>query len=154
MQKFWVTIASGFGLGFLKPGPGTWGSLGALALFMVLRDVVGWGFVMLALTCLFLLFLGTLSIQKSTPFFKKDDGRIVIDEWVGMGIAFLGASPAGWQLLLSFILFRAFDIIKPFGVRYFDRQNWSGWDVMLDDVVAGLYALAVMLVLNWGLIYV
>jgi len=106
--------------------------------------------MIIALTLVFL-FVGTFALigyEKKTR--SHDSSEVVIDEWVGMGISLWIADPNKWfHVLLAFILFRVFDIWKPPGVRYFDRHYLGGWGVMLDDVVAGIYAAICLGILQW-----
>jgi len=75
---------------------------------------------------------------------EEDASEIVIDEWVGMGIAMVAVAHSWILVIVAFGLFRLFDIWKPPGVRYFDRHYLEGWGVMLDDVVAGMYAAVIV----------
>lgn len=140
-------IGTCLGLGLLPWAPGTWGSLGGLFFWGVLL----YGQVPLVYL-IFLIgifsFLGWRSVLKLDGVFaKKDASEIVIDEWVGMGVTLLFLQQMnGFGFFLAFVLFRLFDVLKPFGVRFFDRHDLKGWGVILDDVVAGLYAGLVI----WG----
>ena len=81
---------------------------------------------------------------------EEDSSEIVIDEWVGMGLSLVLVEKSLVLALAAFVLFRIFDIGKPPGVRYFDRNYIEGWGVMLDDVVAGVYVTIVLGVyLSW-----
>jgi len=147
MSKFiWKAIVTCGGLGLLPKAPGTWGSLGGLG-FWVLCFYYFHISVVLAL----LLAIGILGIWATKKYSEdradKDASEIVIDEWVGVGIALLGAELVGWQVAVAFILFRFFDITKLPGVRYFDRRH-DALGVMMDDVVAGVYAAIVLGGLN------
>lgn len=134
-----VLIATWFGSGRLRPAPGTMGSLAAIPFGCVIAYFGGP--VGLLVAAIILFFVGA----KSADYFGaksgvKDDQRIVVDEVIGLWIA---AIPAGidWKLWLgAFILFRLFDIYKPWPASYFDRRARSGYDVLLDDVIAGIYA--------------
>lgn len=136
-------IAFGFGAGLIRPAPGTWGTLVAYPLFFPLLalGVSGWWLMLL---CLPLFVFGVWVCGKTGDALGVHDyGGIVWDEVVGMlmVLALAPATPAGW--LLAFVLFRVFDIIKPWPIRWFDRQVHGGLGVMLDDVIAALFALAV-----------
>lgn len=135
-----VLLATWFGAGLLRPAPGTIGSLAAIPFGYAI--VMLSGQVALAIAAALLLIIGTLAAHR---YGKKsgvaDDQSIVIDEVAGMWIA---AIPAGKNLLLwllAFFLFRLFDIWKPWPASYFDNRSRNGFDVMMDDVVAGVYAL-------------
>ena len=80
-----------------------------------------------------------------------DDGAIVIDEFVGQWIALLGVAAEPATMLAAFVLFRGFDILKPFPVRKLERGLPGAWGVMMDDVAAGVLALVVLNFALWGL---
>ncbi|MCE9507010.1 MAG: phosphatidylglycerophosphatase A [Alphaproteobacteria bacterium] len=135
-----VLLATWFGAGLLRPAPGTMGSLAAIPFGYAI--VMFLGQTALAIAAALLLIIGTFAAGR---YGKKsgvvDDQSIVIDEVAGMWIA---AIPAGKHLLLwlaAFLLFRLFDIWKPWPASFFDNRSKGGFDVMMDDVVAGIYAL-------------
>lgn len=135
-----VLIATWFGAGRIKPASGTIGTLAAIPFGMILQEFVG--MIGLAIAALLLLWIGTLAAryygQKSG---QTDDQAIVVDEVVGMWIAAIPAASNPVLWLAAFILFRLFDITKPFPASYFDKSERGGaLYVMLDDVVAGIYA--------------
>jgi phosphatidylglycerophosphatase A len=76
------------------------------------------------------------------PFWGDDPSRVVVDEMVGVWIPLLLAS-TWWQALLALLLFRFFDIVKPLGIRSFDRRKGAFW-VMFDDILAGIYSAIVL----------
>ncbi len=139
----WVLMATGFGAGLTPKAPGTFGTLLALPFFVV-AAYAGW--VTFAIVLIVMLGTGIVICDQAAKVMGvKDPGSIVWDEFVGMGITVFGLAPivslgdALWWLI-AFVLFRIFDIAKPWPVRYFDE--WSGGlGIMLDDVAAGLYAL-------------
>ena len=139
-------IASGLGTGYAPVAPGTAGSVLGIIVFyffnLVLNklDFAQPAILVLNLFAIILLLLtGVYSIKKVHQTWKHDSSKIVIDEIVGVCIAAL-ALPFQWQYYLyAFILFRFFDIAKPFYIRKLDRLK-SNWSVMLDDVLAGVYA--------------
>jgi phosphatidylglycerophosphatase A len=148
-------VATFFGIGNLRPGPGTWGSAATVILWWLLARWIApqWQPGTAALLALAAVLLGipaaTLVARASS---SKDPQFVVIDEVAGQLITLIGA-PITWQsLLLGFILFRAFDIVKPPPVRQFERLP-EGVGIVVDDVGAGLYGLAVMqVVLHFGLL--
>lgn len=147
-------VASFLGAGFLRPGPGTWGSLAALPVAWALHTLGGFP-ALVAATVLALAFgwWATAEALRSDP--DPDPGWIVIDEVAGMWIALmpvsLGAAHAGVPVLalwpgwvVAFLAFRLFDIWKPGPVGWADRRG-GAFGVMLDDAIAGvLAAVAVM----------
>jgi len=140
----WI-VATFFGAGFLKPGPGTWGSLGGIALWGVAASAAPTHLllcttILVTATVLAGIPAGTIVARESG---RKDPGHVVIDEVAGQVIA-LVAVPIRWKYVLaSFILFRGFDILKPPPARQLERLP-GGTGIMLDDVAAGLYALLVV----------
>lgn len=147
-KTFWAwTVATFFGAGLGKPGPGTWGSVAAVLL---------WALAGIALHAssqimLILLFAGILcSVALGVPAAtiaeresgRQDPGFVVIDEVAGQWITLLW-SAADWRHgLIALVLFRLFDITKPFPVRRLEKLP-GGWGIVFDDVAAGLYALGV-----------
>lgn len=153
-------VATFFGTGNLKPGPGSWGSAATVVLWWLIahfllasepapsyQPYICAGLALLAVA------IGipaaTLVARASG---KKDPQFVVIDETAGQLIALI-AAPVAWKSLLAgFILFRAFDIVKPPPIRLLERLP-EGTGIVVDDVGAGLYALAVMqLLLHFGVL--
>ncbi|WP_083747832.1 phosphatidylglycerophosphatase A [Teichococcus deserti] len=136
-------LASLGGVGFLRPAPGTWGSA------LVLPVVLGGPWACLGLALLLSL-LGWWALAR-LPAARSDPGWVVIDEGAGQSLALaalpLGAGAPG--LILAFLLFRLFDIIKPGPVGWADRRK-GPTGVMLDDLFAGGLAAAVILALRFG----
>jgi phosphatidylglycerophosphatase A len=141
-------LAFGLGSGLAPVAPGTAGSVMGLLLFMPVLNaplpvqvvIIVIGFV-----------LGVwVSDRVAKHMEVKDPGGIVWDEFVGMWITLLWLPSEIW-LLPAFLLFRLFDIWKPWPVRVADEKLAGGLGIMLDDVFAGLYALAAVQILNCGL---
>jgi phosphatidylglycerophosphatase A len=143
-------IASGLGTGYAPVAPGTAGSVLGITFFYglnLLLNHLGVGKTGVSVLNLFaviiLLLWGVYAIKKVHRIWEHDSPKIVIDEIVGVGIAAV-AVPLKWQYYLyALILFRIFDIVKPFGIKKLDNLK-SDWSVMLDDVLAGVYAAAVL----------
>lgn len=147
-----VFIATGFASGFLQPAPGTWGSLAALVLWWLLLSGAVWP--VQAAAVLLTVVLGTwLVAAVDRRYGVHDDPAIVVDEFAGLWLALL-AAPAGpvW-VLAGFVLFRVFDIAKPWPVGWADRRVPGALGVMLDDLFAGVLTAIVLqsafLLLNW-----
>jgi len=135
-------IATGFGSGFSPRAPGTVGTLAAMLPWFGLR-LLPWPWYLAAIAAAFAIGIWASSwvVHRSGV---NDPQVVVWDEFVGVWIA-LVAAPAGWPWALAgFALFRLFDIWKPWPVRWADRKVHGGLGVMLDDAIAGGYALAVM----------
>ena len=143
----WATLtATFFGIGRIRPGPGTWGSAATVILWLVVSRFIPVGFQWESAAALAAVAIATgvpAATQVVRATASKDPQVVVIDEVAGQLITFI-AVPISWQsLVLGFILFRGFDITKPPPVRALERLP-EGWGVVIDDVGAGLYALAVM----------
>lgn len=153
---FWAwAIATVFGIGTLRPGPGTWGSLAAALLWFGLSRLIPPQVQPAVLASLAFLVVA-IGIPAATAVARtsqtKDPQNVVIDEVAGQWITLLFA-PGSWKSVLAgFILFRGFDILKPPPVRQLERLP-EGTGIVVDDVAAGLYALVVMqLLLHFGLL--
>ncbi|HEY3706929.1 MAG TPA: phosphatidylglycerophosphatase A [Terracidiphilus sp.] len=152
-KTLWAwAVATFFGAGLGKPGPGTWGSVAALLLWAALAI----GAHAPASTLLFALIAGiVLSIATGVPAAtiaaresgREDPGFVVVDEVTGQWIALLG-SPGDWKHgLIALVLFRLFDITKPWPARQLEALP-EGWGIVFDDVAAGLYAWGVAAILR------
>jgi phosphatidylglycerophosphatase A len=131
--------ATWFGCGLARKAPGTWGTLGALPAGYFLSAM---GFVPLLIGFIVVCGIGVWSIRKIyTHNAPKDAGYIVIDEVAGMWLVLLLVDINTLiGLVLAFLLFRAFDIIKPWPVSWADRTVPGAVGVMLDDLLAAIYA--------------
>lgn len=128
-------IAGGFGAGAVPKMPGTAGSLVALPLISALHPL---GFIVNAVVLVCVVLLGTwVSERVSQDLGVEDHSSIVIDEIAGMLLAFLWAPVSLISLLVGFVLFRVFDIWKPWPISWVDQHIHGGIGVMLDDVLAG-----------------
>jgi phosphatidylglycerophosphatase A len=140
-------VATFFGIGFLKPGPGTWGSIAAVLLWAAVAFLRHPSPAAHLIVLLVWIVLAIVSGIPAATIVERESGRtdpgfVVIDEVIGQWIALLG-SPTDWRHgLIALVLFRIFDITKPFPVRRFERLP-GGWGIIFDDVAAGLYALGV-----------
>jgi len=147
-----VWIATSFGVGYVPVAPGTAGSAVGLAVVIAFRQTSLGPLqtVVCLAACTGVLFaLGVWSAGKAEKIFGCVDPRqVVIDEVTGQIITFLATPRVTWMgLIVGFILFRGFDIVKPFPARRAERFP-GGWGIMLDDVVAGLYSLIVLVILG------
>jgi phosphatidylglycerophosphatase A len=143
-----ILIATSAGAGFLPKAPGTAGSVAGVAVYLIMNIAGAGGYFPHAI--LLILFAGTLAAQRVETLWGHDSQRIVIDEVVGQMIVFCLGGPArlSWSVIFSgFVLFRFFDIMKPFPIRHLERLP-GGVGVIADDVGAGLYALATLTLLQ------
>jgi phosphatidylglycerophosphatase A len=138
MRRFVILLATWWGVGFSPRAPGTAGTVAAIPLVLLLSLLPWWAYLL----CV----LGIASLacwvagEAELIFQEQDCQRIVIDEAVGFLVT-MAALPPQWPYLLAgFLSFRAFDIIKPPPIRFLERKVRGGYGVVLDDVLAGVYA--------------
>jgi phosphatidylglycerophosphatase A len=152
----WATlVATLFGAGRMKPGPGTWGSVATVILWSFISFEIptayrtGATIIAAVLVTLIGIPAATLAAR---AYGAKDPQFVVIDEVAGQLVALI-AVPLAWKTFLAgLILFRLFDILKPFPIRRLERLP-EGTGIVVDDLGAGLYALAIMhLLLHFGLL--
>lgn len=129
-------IATFGGLGYSRIAPGTTGCLGAAVLYLLVRQ----NFLAYAATTAALLIVGFIVSGRAERIFNAKDAKpIVIDDACGLLIALFLIPFSYVNLLYSFLLFRTIDIIKPFPIKKIEGLGGS-WGIMLDDVIAGIYA--------------
>ncbi|HEX3373820.1 MAG TPA: phosphatidylglycerophosphatase A [Edaphobacter sp.] len=152
-KTLWAwAVGTFFGAGLLQPGPGTYGSTAAVLLWYAAAHILHPAPVALAIgTALAALIATLVGIPAATIVAREsgreDPGHVVIDEVAGQLIALI-AIPADWRhAAISLLLFRLFDILKPPPIRRLERLP-SGTGIMLDDVAAGVFALAVAQLLH------
>ena len=131
-------LGLGFGTGLAPKAPGTFGTLAAIPLYWLMKDLpLG---LYLAITIIAFI-AGIWICQQSADWLGKDDPSAVVwDEIVGYMVTMI-AAPTGWQWMLAgFVLFRFFDILKPWPISWADQKLHGGLGIMVDDVIAGLFA--------------
>ncbi len=135
-------IAIGFGSGLVPFIPGTIGTLASIPFYLLISRLS----ISLYLFLLFLLFLlGIWACQSATDAIGVNDhGGIVWDEFVGYFITMATAPYGSKWIFIGFLLFRFFDILKPWPINVIDRQINGGFGIMLDDILAGIFALICM----------
>lgn len=138
-------LSLGLGAGLVPKAPGTWGSLLALPLFVVVNP---YGPVVYTVVLAALFVLGVyLSQRTARALGVHDHDAIVIDEVVGMLATWVAVDPGWLTIVGGFVLFRFFDIVKPWPIRRIDRDVTGGMGIMLDDLIAGAMAAVVLQVL-------
>ena len=169
IKKFGLPILTLFGVGYFKYAPGTAASFITCLIYFILTESafsLGINKFYIVVFLIFVLFYSIIFIDKLSPVFKKKDPReIVIDEFVGQCIPLIAIlfRPDGFipnccykgtieeesvmWILLSFILFRFFDILKPFPINIVDKKMKNGVGVMLDDIIAGIYSTIVIYII-------
>ena len=143
-KEIFYLVATWFHAGRIRPVSGTWGSLAAWPFCWILKALGGNPLICIAIVGVFL--AGLWAIRQYTPHSKQTDpSEVVVDEVVGMMVVWL-AIPAGHfgLALCGFILFRLFDAIKRGPVGWCDRRIKGPMGIMVDDVIAGLMAAAVI----------
>ena len=150
MERLILLFATGFGSGRLPKAPGTWGSLVGVGAWLWMRDLAPGGYAAVV-AALFLLGVGAAGATEKL-LDRPDPGLVVIDEIVGQLVALWGAPHHPVAALAGFLLFRLFDIWKPFPVGWADSHFHGGIGIMLDDVLAGCWAAALLwiAVRLWG----
>jgi phosphatidylglycerophosphatase A len=140
-------IAFGFGAGLMPKAPGTWGTLVAVPLYIGAQYAGGMSMALLLFVVLFAVGIWAAAIAGRTLGIS-DHGGIVIDE-IAAFVLVLVFTPAGlYWLAIAFMLFRAFDIIKPWPISYFDRTLKGGFGVMFDDFLAAIASIGMVLLLR------
>jgi phosphatidylglycerophosphatase A len=135
-EKFIIGAATGGWIGFLPFSPGTFGSLPGILLFY---GIAGIPFAAsLVLVAALIAAAVWIAGAAEKLLAAKDPGCIVIDEIAGMGVTFLGVSFSMEAAIIGFMVFRFFDILKPFPVRYLEKRLSGGLGVVMDDVAAGI----------------
>ncbi len=141
-------IAFGFGSGLMPVAPGTWGTVAAVPIYLLLANSP-WGIYVTLTLAAFL--MGVLVCDKvSSEMGVHDYSGIVWDEIVGYLITMFWAPLNIWWMIIGFVLFRIFDIWKPQPIRYIDKNIRGGLGIMLDDVLAAIPAWIIMQLLIWG----
>jgi len=134
-----MLIATGFYSGYLPKAPGTWGSLVGLLLVSLFHNF-SLAIYLAVAGALFV--VGSFAAGEAEKILdNRDPGIVVIDEIVGILVTMTAVPLTPFTMLVGFILFRIFDIVKPFPVNIFDQRFHGGLGIMLDDVVAGIYSL-------------
>lgn len=143
-DTFRVLVVSGLGLGYLPVAPGTWGSAGAAVLYVAVTRLAGRAAGGVIICCALVLAVGAgvaLAPWAEKYFGKKDPGQVTLDEMAGQWLACLicgAAFGAAATPVAAFVVFRIFDVRKPFPIRRLEKLP-GGWGVMLDDLAAALY---------------
>jgi phosphatidylglycerophosphatase A len=175
LQDYVALAIATCGVGNLPLAPGTWGSLVGIAIYLLVRgallklffdaaspnvntfDQVQYAVVAFGLLAIVVIVAAGVWAASQTEKFsgKKDPGKVVIDEVAGQYIALLpiplSLEPAWWSMILAFILFRFFDIVKPYPARRLESLH-GGLGIMADDIIAGIYAaiiVAIVISLRW-----
>ncbi len=154
MINFTNIFVSIFYIGYIRYAPGTWGSLASLGIIYFLFNIINISLSILIILFVFLFFLSNYLINYFSSITNSHDSKhIVIDEFLGMFFIFLFYDVIFIYnnyvtCLLIFVCFRIFDVFKIFPANYFDKQLHSGYGVILDDIIAGMYTILTMIIIN------
>ena len=138
MFHFFKFFATGFGAGYLPKAPGTWGTLLAILPVYLLQSYVPEYYLMF--TIAFIIFSVWVSSNAIKIFNDSDPSIVVIDEIAGFLVTMLFVPFSYLFVGIAFVLFRLFDILKPWPICWLDKRLGGGWGIVLDDVMAGIYA--------------
>ncbi len=146
MNKFHKALTTVLGLGYAPIAPGTFGSIGAFFCCYLLAHFYGVQTynTIIIIASVLLTIVGIWSTNKLTPEWGEDPSKVVLDEYIGYILTLLFVPFTLKYLIIALILFRFFDILKPLGIGYIDKHIKGGAGVMLDDVLAGIYACATL----------
>lgn len=152
--RFHEVLSTGLYTGMVPFAPGTVAALTALALWYVLYIILSplALFIVTLVLIISVTIVGAWTSNVMEKYWGPDPRSVVIDEYVGCWIPLLAAPCGKWTLLMAFIgfgLFRIIDIFKPLGCRAIEKKIKGGWGVMLDDVLAGCYALIIVVIIKW-----
>lgn len=140
MKNLYKQISTLSFVGYL-PAPGTWGSIVGL-MCVLLLNYLGISCLGYTLILLLLFFLSLFFIKRAEPFFNAHDpNQIVLDEFVGVFVAFYLVETSYFAIAFIFLVFRFFDIVKPLGLKILEKKIPGALGILLDDVLAGIYAL-------------
>ena len=148
-RRIAMLLSTWFGCGFFKPAPGTSGSLAALPFAWLLTELGGYQVLVIATLSLIAIGVWASNVYIE-GLFEKDPPEVVIDEVAGQLLTLLVVPPTLIHYFFGFLLFRIADIVKPWPVSWVDQNMEGGLGIMLDDIMAAIYAGAgLLIVLSW-----
>jgi phosphatidylglycerophosphatase A len=153
MKRFVFLLATGFGVGCSPIAPGTLGTLLAVPIYLVLSLIPS---PVYEVTLIAFFFLSVWVSEGAQNYFgNKDDQRIVIDEVMGFLVTMLWNPKTVLSVIVGFVLFRFFDILKPFPIRQLERHYRNGFGIVIDDTMAGVFSniilhICIFLISRWG----
>ena len=141
-------LATWFGAGYLPKAPGTWGSVAALPFAWIISSYFSWQGLALATLLIFVVGLWAAKVFEIKSG-EHDPGAIVIDEVAGLWLTLIVVPPEPVLYLTGFLLFRLFDIRKPWPVSWADKSLPGAWGMMVDDIFAGIYAAMTLMAIRY-----
>ncbi len=138
MRQIITFLATGCYVGKVPVAPGTAGTVVGVLLYLLIEPLTP---LLYAATVIAFIFMASWVATKAQAVYSEQDPQeVVIDEVAGFLVTMAFHKSDIWMLLAGFVLFRVFDIVKPFPIRWIERRFLSGWGIVLDDVGAGIYA--------------
>lgn len=150
MKRVIILLATGCYVGYSPLIPGTAGTLAAIPLYLILSHLSSLYYIAVVLGSIYIAIWA--SDRAEVLLQSRDCRHIVIDEMVGFMVAMVMVPPTFRNILLGFFLFRALDIIKPIPIRALEDRVRGGYGVVLDDIVAGVYANLIIHVLRFTIL--
>ena len=147
MIRLAFAIATVFKAGYIPIAPGTVGSIIGLLVFWLIKDYASFTIEMFVAAALFFAGVWASTIVEQV-LERHDPGVVIVDEVLGMLVALMLLPPTITVMIVAFLLFRVFDIIKPYPARWCEQLS-RGWGIMMDDVVAGLYVNVLIHIILW-----
>ncbi|MEW6731429.1 MAG: phosphatidylglycerophosphatase A [Acidobacteriota bacterium] len=145
-----VIFATGFGSGYSPIIPGTAGTIIAIPIYLLLVWLLRLQLFSYIAVVVLITALGCLAAHRAGRHFGRVDASpIVIDEIAGFLVGMIAIAPSWLAILIGFLLFRLFDILKPWPANYFDRKVANGFGVVMDDIAAGCYTLIILQALKY-----
>ena len=143
-----LMIATGFGIGFLPIAPGTWGSILGIVIFLLLFSF-NLSLIVVSSIIIIIILLSFFATEKALKEFDEHDpDEIVIDEAIAMILLLICVPMTPVWIFSSFLLFRIFDILKPWPISVFDLKLQNSFGIMLDDILAAAFAGAILFIIK------
>lgn len=152
-KKIAFFISTLFYVGYFPKAPGTVGSLVSLPIAFFI--IYNFGLIGLLITIIISFCIAMFAVKKVLTYTKHDPSFVVIDEFIGQSITFILISQNLQHnvniipYIIGFVLFRIFDILKPYPVSYADKKIKNAFGVILDDIFAGIYATIILYIISW-----
>lgn len=138
MRRPVLFFATGFGSGYLPVAPGTAGTLVGVVFYLLVKDLSTFAYLLTLVA--FVFFAVWASAEGARGFGKKDPSQVVIDEVAGLLVTMAFIKFSWMTLVTGFVLFRLFDVWKPYPCRLIQDRVLGGWGIVGDDLMAGVYA--------------
>lgn len=145
----WYFIAFGFGVGAIPFAPGTFGTLIAIPFYAILANLPIYLYGLIVL--LGFIFGCVVCGKGAEQLGVADPSGLVWDEIIGYWLTMIAVPMTGWTIILGFVLFRFFDILKPWPISWCDKHIKGGFGIMFDDIIAAIMSWCVLQIIVWAL---